>query len=87
MKKISTATLASVAVGSGLSIIAIALTARFLGDRWDDIAASPGTGIGLSIARRLARLHGGDLRLLPSGPGARFELRIRTPRCDGEVQP
>ena len=36
-----TATLASVAVGSGLSVIAIALAAHFLGDRWEDIAASP----------------------------------------------
>jgi len=35
-----------------------------------------GTGIGLALARQLARLHGGDLRLLPGGPGARFELQI-----------
>jgi signal transduction histidine kinase len=44
----------------------------------------PGTGIGLGIARDLARLHGGDLRLLPTGgagaglPGARFQLTLRT---------
>ena len=38
-----------------------------------------GTGIGLALARQLARLHGGELRLVPGpGPGARFELRIRT---------
>jgi signal transduction histidine kinase len=38
-----------------------------------------GTGIGLSIARQLARLHGGDLILLPvNGGGAVFELRLRT---------
>ncbi len=38
-----------------------------------------GTGIGLSIARQLARLHGGDLRLLSSnGGGARFEVRLLT---------
>ena len=38
-----------------------------------------GTGIGLALARQLARLHGGDLKLLASdGPGACFELRIRT---------
>ncbi len=36
-----------------------------------------GTGIGLSIARQLARLHSGDLRLLPSASGARFELSLR----------
>lgn len=45
----------------------------------NDIAHAPGTGIGLTIARELARLHGGDLRLLPSAKGARFELRLRTP--------
>jgi signal transduction histidine kinase len=36
-----------------------------------------GTGIGLSIARDLARLHGGDLLLQPSARGACFRLAIR----------
>ncbi|MCB1032434.1 MAG: HAMP domain-containing histidine kinase, partial [Acidobacteria bacterium] len=36
-----------------------------------------GTGIGLGIARDLARLHGGDLTLLPTERGAAFELRLR----------
>ena len=35
-----------------------------------------GTGIGLAIARDLARLHGGDLRLLESDRGAAFELTL-----------
>ncbi|HEX4997985.1 MAG TPA: HAMP domain-containing sensor histidine kinase [Terriglobia bacterium] len=39
-----------------------------------------GTGIGLSIARELARKHGGDLRVEPSSNGARFHLEIRTPK-------
>lgn len=37
-----------------------------------------GTGIGLSIARELARQHGGDLELVPSERGARFALRLPT---------
>lgn len=38
-----------------------------------------GTGIGLSIARDLARRHGGDVRLLPSERGARFQVELQTP--------
>jgi signal transduction histidine kinase len=43
-----------------------------------------GTGIGLSIARDLARLHGGDLTLEPSESGARFKLVIRAPLSRSE---
>lgn len=35
-----------------------------------------GTGIGLNIARELARKHGGDIRLVPSEKGAVFEVRL-----------
>lgn len=35
-----------------------------------------GKGLGLSIAARLARDHGGDLTLQPSETGARFRLRL-----------
>jgi signal transduction histidine kinase len=38
-----------------------------------------GSGLGLSIARDLARLHGGDVRLLPSERGARFQVTLSTP--------
>jgi signal transduction histidine kinase len=42
----------------------------------DDLNRAAGTGIGLSIARELARLHGGDLKLLDSDRGARFQLQL-----------
>jgi signal transduction histidine kinase len=42
----------------------------------DSINAPSGTGIGLTIARSAARRHGGDLRLVASEKGARFELMI-----------
>ena len=35
-----------------------------------------GAGLGLPLARRLARASGGDVRLVPSETGARFELRV-----------
>ena len=38
---------------------------------------SDGTGLGLTISRELAALHGGDLRLIAAdAPGAVFELRL-----------
>lgn len=37
-----------------------------------------GTGIGLSIARDLCRLHGGDLKLIDSEQGACFEVTLMT---------
>jgi signal transduction histidine kinase len=43
-------------------------------------AGASGTGIGLGIARDLARLHGGDLKLEPSDEGARFRLSLHTPK-------
>ena len=44
----------------------------------DSISAPSGTGIGLTIARRAARRHGGDLVLLPESDlgGAAFEMTI-----------
>lgn len=40
-----------------------------------------GTGIGLTIARELARLHGGDLTLQPSERGACFQVTLNCPRA------
>lgn len=50
-------------------------------DRLTDGVA--GTGIGLDIARRLARLHGGELRLVASTHGATFALELATPEHRG----
>jgi signal transduction histidine kinase len=46
-------------------------------DRLSD--GTSGTGIGLDIARRLARLHGGDLRLVAAERGACFEVVLGAP--------
>jgi signal transduction histidine kinase len=39
-------------------------------------AASPGFGLGLSLGREIARALGGELTLLPSEKGARFQLAL-----------
>jgi C4-dicarboxylate-specific signal transduction histidine kinase len=38
--------------------------------------ASAPAGLGLALARRLARASGGDLVLRESGPGAEFEISL-----------
>ena len=43
------------------------------------VAASPGTGIGLSLAQRLSRLNGGEIAILDrEGGGSRVQLRLPT---------
>ena len=45
----------------------------------DELVGPAGTGIGLSIARSLARMHGGDLTLQESDIGACFRVELHTP--------
>ena len=42
-------------------------------------AATPGAGLGLSIAETIARLHRMDLTVADNAPGARFTLAERPP--------
>ncbi|MCB9832724.1 MAG: HAMP domain-containing histidine kinase [Planctomycetes bacterium] len=44
--------------------------------RAQEAGAAPGVGLGLALARGLARAQGGDLELLPSPRGACFRLRL-----------
>ena len=46
-----------------------------------------GTGIGLSISRELARLHGGDLILEETSTGASFLATLRAPLAGAEQEP
>ena len=72
---------------SGVGIAPEALSAIF--DLFVQLEA-PGTrsagglGIGLSLARDLARLHGGELEAHSAGPGLGSEFTVRLPRA-GEV--
>lgn len=41
-----------------------------------------GTGLGLSLCRRVLDAHHGELALLPSGPGAAFQITLPCSTCD-----
>lgn len=46
------------------------------------IRRSPGAGVGLTIARGIARAHGGDLRAASPGPGQGSTFTLALPRGD-----
>jgi signal transduction histidine kinase len=45
-----------------------------------DISSAAGTGIGLSICRKLAREHGGNVRIATSKSGCHFEVTLKVGR-------
>ena len=49
--------------------------------------SSPGTGLGLYVARRLARGHGGDVRYRPRAPGPGSVFTVSLPRFDQARRP
>lgn len=48
----------------------------------DRLEGAAGAGIGLSIVRNLARLHGGDVYLLDRDTGATFRVELLSPKAD-----
>ncbi|WP_338181708.1 HAMP domain-containing sensor histidine kinase [Jatrophihabitans sp.] len=55
--------------------------------RLDPSRRAGGTGLGLPIARALARAAGGDLRLVPDGPGACFEVELPVVPAAAQLSP
>ena len=61
--------------------VAVELQARLFDSyvRGSEVGDVPGAGLGLSLVRKIARLHGGDVELVPPSaqwPGAAFRARL-----------
>lgn len=65
-------------VDSGCGISPERLSVLFGREQPNALAAGPGNGLGLRLARALAELHGGSL-LLESAPGKGCQARLRLP--------
>ena len=59
---------------------------ELFGQAGTDAHGDPGIGLGLSLARRLARLHGGDVQAFSDGPGRGSELVVSLPIREHHVQ-
>ncbi len=53
--------------------------------RLEDARSRPGSGLGLSLAAAIARLHGGRIRLDDNEPGLRVTLVLPAARLPGEL--
>jgi signal transduction histidine kinase len=50
--------------------------------RLEEARTTEGSGLGLAMARAVARLHGGDIMLEDNDPGLRVRLLLRRERTD-----
>lgn len=60
---------------------------RFVRAGADASRSRAGSGLGLPIARAIARAHGGDVVCVPSAVGSRFELRLPVVTAPADPRP